>query len=578
MFALSLDALRSRRARKSRNRSTGGPVRSDPYHRRCRLERLEDRSLLSTVLNPLEPTTISGTTGEKPQSKVWSYADAWFSVFAHDSAMWLARLDGLAWTSVLRLTSGSFLADVKAVGDVAHILLEKDAGSKLVSVEYVPGSPGTYEFWSQRPSLVNVSLASSTETATLDVDSTGRMWIASDATTSIEVRYSDAPYSNWSGPITVASGIDSDDISTITAMPNHTMGVLWSNQTTERFGFRTHRDGDPAGQWSADEVPAASSALNVGNGMADDHVHVAVASDGTLYAAVKTSYDSSGYAKIALLVRRPSGNWDPLYTVDTAGTRPIVVLSEAQNRLLIAYRNTDTSGPIVYRESPLSSIAFGSRQTLIPGTALNNVSSTKQNFTEKVVLIAAGNGVLAGVLLSSTGVQNQPPNVYAGADQTIFGGQAAVLDATVSDDGLPSPPNLLTNWTMSSGPSGGVVTFGNAAAVDTTASFSKIGQYVLRLTANDGQRTSYDDVMVTVLQPLENQPPVVDAGPDQTIFASEIASLDATVSDDGLPSPSTLTTTWSLTPDRPAAWSRSAMPRPSTPRPRSTSPANIAWS
>ena len=36
----------------------------------------------------------------------------------------------------------------------------------------------------------------------------------------------------------------------------------------------------------------------------------AVAADGTLYAAVKTSYDSSGYPKIALLVRRPNGVWD----------------------------------------------------------------------------------------------------------------------------------------------------------------------------------------------------------------------------------------------------------------------------
>ena len=40
--------------------------------------------------------------------------------------------------------------------------------------------------------------------------------------------------------------------------------------------------------------------------MADDHLNVAVASDGTLYAAVKTSYDTAGYPKIAMLVRRLS--------------------------------------------------------------------------------------------------------------------------------------------------------------------------------------------------------------------------------------------------------------------------------
>ena len=36
-----------------------------------------------------------------------------------------------------------------------------------------------------------------------------------------------------------------------------------------------------------------------GAGMADDHMNVAVASDGTLYAAVKTSYDTAGYPKMA---------------------------------------------------------------------------------------------------------------------------------------------------------------------------------------------------------------------------------------------------------------------------------------
>ena len=78
-------------------------------------------------------------------------------------------------------------------------------------------------------------------------------------------------------------------------------------------------------------MPASASALNVGLGMADDHLNVAVASDGTLYAAVKTSYDTAGYPKIALLVRRPNGTWDPLYEVDQSGTRGIVLLNEHDN-------------------------------------------------------------------------------------------------------------------------------------------------------------------------------------------------------------------------------------------------------
>jgi hypothetical protein len=47
-----------------------------------------------------------------------------------------------------------------------------------------------------------------------------------------------------------------------------------------------------------------------------------------------------------------------------------------------------------------------------------------------------------------------------------------------------------------SGP--GTATFGNANSVDTTVSFSSAGSYTLRLTANDGAASPFDDVVVTV--------------------------------------------------------------------------------
>ncbi len=81
--------------------------------------------------------------------------------------------------------------------------------------------------------------------------------------------------------------------------------------------------------------------------MADDHVNVAVASDGTLYAAVKTSYDTSGYPLIALLVRQPDGTWDGLHEVDQTGTRPIVLLNEADDSVRVVY----TSGGLVMKTS-----------------------------------------------------------------------------------------------------------------------------------------------------------------------------------------------------------------------------------
>ena len=141
---------------------------------------------------------------------------------------------------------------------------------------------------------------------------------------------------------------------------------------------------------------------------------------------------------------------------------------------------------------------------------------------------------------------NQAPSANAGADQTITLPAAASLAGTASDDGLPNPPGALTTtWSMVSGP--GTVTFANANALDTTATFGAAGSYVLRLTANDSALVATDDLIVTVNPaPPVNQAPTVNAGADQTITLPATASLAGTATDDGLPNPpATVTTTWS---------------------------------
>src|SRR5204862_382650 len=100
---------------------------------------------------------------------------------------------------------------------------------------------------------------------------------------------------------------------------------------------------------------------------------------------------------------------------------------------------------------------------------------------------------------------NTAPVVNAGLDLTVTLPAAALLHGTVSDDGLPSPPAATTAaWTVDSGP--GPVSFLNAAAADTQATFSLAGTYVLRLSASDNALSSSDTVQVTVL-PAAPPPP-----------------------------------------------------------------------
>ncbi len=132
------------------------------------------------------------------------------------------------------------------------------------------------------------------------------------------------------------------------------MGVLWSNQTTKRFGFKVHVDGAAPGTWSADELPASQSAddsLGAAFGMADDHMNVKVSSNGTLYAAVKTTTTRPTTPRSRCSSADRMATWDNLYEVDNAGTRAIVLINEPANLVRVVYSSTEGFSSTVYKDS-----------------------------------------------------------------------------------------------------------------------------------------------------------------------------------------------------------------------------------
>jgi hypothetical protein len=98
------------------------------------------------------------------------------------------------------------------------------------------------------------------------------------------------------------------------------------------------------------------------------------------------------------------------------------------------------------------------------------------------------------IYATGTATANSAPTCSAGANQTITLPASAALSGSASDDGLPAA--LTVAWSPESGP--GTVSFGNATARSTSASFSAPGNYILRLTASDGAVTTASDVLVTV--------------------------------------------------------------------------------
>ena len=154
---------------------------------------------------------------------------------------------------------------------------------------------------------------------------------------------------------------------------------------------------------------------------------------------------------------------------------------------------TGTSGAVsaaAWSEVDVTSLipGNGTYTVVLTGISTSSISlASRESANPPELVIATGSGPPV----------NQPPVVGAGPDQSVGLAAGATLDGSVSDDGLPGG-GVSTTWTMTSGPPSGSVTFGDVGAIDTTAGFSVEGVYVLRLTADDGDLSAFDELSVTV--------------------------------------------------------------------------------
>ncbi len=100
----------------------------------------------------------------------------------------------------------------------------------------------------------------------------------------------------------------------------------------------------------------------------------------------------------------------------------------------------------------------------------------------------------------AVGFANMPPVVTASASEYGFwlsGGSKTInISGVIEDDGL-SGIAVSSLWT-STGPAN--VTFGNTAQASTTATFTAAGNYILTLTADDGEFQVFDELAITVYE------------------------------------------------------------------------------
>ncbi len=204
----------------------------------------------------------------------------------------------------------------------------------------------------------------------------------------------------------------------------------------------------------------------------------------------------------------------------------------------------------------ITGINFGATQS--SGTVtFGGVAANVNSWSATSIVASVPTALSAGlepviVTVAGTGASNAesftvdaPPTVNAGPSLTIqLPVNTVTLDGTASDDGIPNG-SLSVAWTEVSGP--GTVSFSNPASGVTSATFTAAGTYDLRLTANDSALQSSSDTTVTVLDVGPDQPPVGNAGSNQTISSIPgQANLNGSVVDDGFPVGGHVVSQWTM--------------------------------
>lgn len=103
--------------------------------------------------------------------------------------------------------------------------------------------------------------------------------------------------------------------------------------------------------------------------------------------------------------------------------------------------------------------------------------------------------ILEWMVIQAENSPDHPPVVTAGVDRSVMTGGKTYLSGGVKS----VTPVTKTTWSKVSGP--GNVSFADANLLKTTATFSANGEYILALTAIEGDLTSSSSLKVKVLQP-----------------------------------------------------------------------------
>ena len=139
----------------------------------------------------------------------------------------------------------------------------------------------------------------------------------------------------------------------------------------------------------------------------------------------------------------------------------------------------------------------------VAGDQVNSLSFEEVTTSRLKLEIDSDGGASTGILewrvFDSGKSPDFPPHVGAGEDRVVVLGGKTYLDGKVKTLDARQAVTTPVRWSMASGP--GQVTFEDPAAAETSATFSAVGAYVLRLTADKDGLSATSDLTVKVVDP-----------------------------------------------------------------------------
>ncbi|WP_446219651.1 PKD domain-containing protein [Micromonospora sp. IBHARD004] len=460
-------------------------------------------------------------TSDKPQSKLW-YNDGlwWATMFDTVSKTWhIFRLDRSTGNAVDTGTPiddrPQTLSDALWDGQKLYIASQWATVSSDSSIKKsVSGRPARLYRYSYDSSNKSYSLDSgypveinnySSESLTLDKDSTGKLWATwtqvsgsptSGYTSQVYVNSSQGSDSVWGTPMVLpvpGTSVAPDDISAVVAFKRSKIGVMWSNHLDDTMYWAVHNDGEPATKWHGSVVVR-------GPKQADDHLNLkAIQADqaGRVFATVKTSLDelpgsSPSDPQINLLVFKPgTASWSSttVGTLADCHTRPVVMLDD-ENAKVYVFATAPTSsgcpysgapGTIYEKVAPIDNPVFspGRGTPVIRDAAsanMNNPTSSKQSVNSRTGLV-----VLAS---------NMSTARYWHADLALA---VPTASFTASPTSGTAPLSVQFTDTSTNSPTSWSWNFGNGTTStqqNPMATYDSAGTYTVTLVASNSAGSS----------------------------------------------------------------------------------------